>query len=326
MIMSKNNDYISVVSNYMSKILGEQLCIVPLDKATSDKIPLAVSSGYELFKAPFGHRLLILALNKEGNELTSGQLQKQMGLIERKTDAIVVFVFPSVVSYNRKRMIDARVNFVIPNQQMYIPELLIDLRKPKKNNDDLTEGIPSIAQCILLYHLEKESMNGKTIRDVINIFGTSYATANRAFRWLESKQLITEAKHEREKVMKITESKKEVWEKSKPFLTSPIEKVVHTDEVYPTLLESGVNALSEYTMINREHSQTYAISRDEYRQGKYMTDKQYGDNTIEIWRYNPHLFAKGKTVDKLSLFLTLRYNQDERIQKELETLINDKTW
>lgn len=327
MIMSKINEYIKNTSDYVSQILGEQLHFAPIAKDIYDKLPATISGAYTMYCTTFRDLTLIFAFSKNDSDFTPGQLKKHINLMERTTSAVVVFVFRKLVAYNRNRMIAGKVNFIIPNQQMYIPELFVDLRKSKMIDDDLSEKIPNIAQCILLYHLQEGSINGKTIQDVVNLFKTSYATADRAVRWLESKKIISIGMSpNREKVIGLNNDKPAVWEKALPFLTSPIEKVVYTDEEYPMCLESGVNALSEYTMINRERSFTYAISKNEYRQNKYQTDKQYGDNTIEIWRYDPHLFAMGKTVDKLSLYLSLRDSQDERIQIELEHLISEIKW
>lgn len=45
----------------------------------------------------------------------------------------VIFVLRTVAAYNVRRLVRHRVNFIIPQKQMFIPDLLIDL-KPHKNN------------------------------------------------------------------------------------------------------------------------------------------------------------------------------------------------
>ena len=89
---------------------------------------------------------------------------------------------------------------------------------------------------------------------------------------------------------------------------------------------SGVNALSEYSMLNKEKNDTYAIAKEEARRLQIRTDKEYGETRIEIWRYNPCFFSKNGIVDKLSLFLAMKDMDDERIQIELETMINNMIW
>jgi hypothetical protein len=55
-------------------------------------------------------------------------------------------------------------------------------------------------------------------------------------------------------------------------------------------------------------------------------DKNYGENVIEIWRYNPSILSKSGIVDRLSLYLSLKDSKDERIQIELDNMINEIKW
>ena len=55
-------------------------------------------------------------------------------------------------------------------------------------------------------------------------------------------------------------------------------------------------------------------------------NKQHGDYRIEIWKYNPALLSKGEQVDRLSLYLSLKDSDDERVQKECDTLIDEMKW
>ena len=69
-----------------------------------------------------------------------------------------------------------------------------------------------------------------------------------------------------------------------------------------------------------------AITREDLKKKNITTNNHFGENKIEIWRYSPFFLTKGHYVDKLSLYLSLKNNDDERIQIELENLINDIKW
>ncbi len=43
---------------------------------------------------------------------------------------------------------------------------------------------------------------------------------------------------------------------------------------------------------------------------------------IEAWKYDPSLLADGNNADRLSVYLSLRHSADERVQKELQTLVS----
>ncbi len=50
------------------------------------------------------------------------------------------------------------------------------------------------------------------------------------------------------------------------FLANPIERIVYTDSLPDEVFcISGVNALSEYSMLNKEKNDTYAIAKEEAR-------------------------------------------------------------
>jgi hypothetical protein len=87
---------------------------------------------------------------------------------------------------------------------------------------------------------------------------------------------------------------------------------------------SGIEAMSEYTMLNPQQYPTLAISKQEAK--SLMLNKQVGDYEVQIWRYNPRLLTPKNVVDKLSLYLSMKDTDDERIQIELENLINSIQW
>jgi len=47
---------------------------------------------------------------------------------------------------------------------------------------------------------------------------------------------------------------------------------------------------------------------------------------LEVWSYSPELFAKKGVVDRFSLFLSMRENNDERIQSALEGMMEQVEW
>ena len=47
---------------------------------------------------------------------------------------------------------------------------------------------------------------------------------------------------------------------------------------------------------------------------------------LEEWKYSPKLFARDGKVDPISLYCTLRDDPDERIQGELEQVVENIKW
>ena len=55
-------------------------------------------------------------------------------------------------------------------------------------------------------------------------------------------------------------------------------------------------------------------------------DAEQATAKMEVWSYEPKLLGDNETVDPLSLYLSLRYNADERVQQQLERLMEDFKW
>ena len=51
-----------------------------------------------------------------------------------------------------------------------------------------------------------------------------------------------------------------------------------------------------------------------------------GTFEIELWKYAPALFAQDGTVDRLSLYLSLKDSADERVQSALDVLLGEMEW
>ena len=47
---------------------------------------------------------------------------------------------------------------------------------------------------------------------------------------------------------------------------------------------------------------------------------------MECWHYDPRLLSDGPTVDRLSLFLSLREAADERVAQALHALLESLPW
>lgn len=323
--MCNDNDFIKDMTDYILSVLDEKVILIPLEKRISDTIPIAITQSFNLYKGELLGHTVVFALTHDGNEFSPALLKRTFNLIEKKCECPVILVADIIASYNVGRLTAQRSNFIVPMKQMFIPALLIDLKKTKEIGKDIKETIPSIAQCLLLYHLEIKSIDRCEAKDLMEVFQVSYATINRSLRWLSEKGLIS-LEGKKTKEIRLTYNGKELWEKVLPFLVSPVDKIVFSDFIPEKSLKCGINALSEYTMINKEYMDMFAIGKADIKQSDIPIDKEYGTYRIEVWKYDPKLLSNTDTVDRLSLYLSLKDNEDERVQIELDNLINEIKW
>ena len=152
---------------YLSNVLGVETTVIPLEKQLLQQLPFYVTATYKVQETTvYGHRICLLIVKNEENTQTPDRLSKQMQFVEQKTGFPVVYVFDKVISYNLKRLIQKGINFIIPNKQLCIPALMMDLRKMPVTIPQKTELLTPIAQLVLLYHLQKEVLNGPTTKQL----------------------------------------------------------------------------------------------------------------------------------------------------------------
>ena len=87
-----------------------------------------------------------------------------------------------------------------------------------------------------------------------------------------------------------------------------------------------------YTLLSEPRVPVLAFSMDEWKRRTQdekiteLTCPEPESYEIEIWKYSPAYFAQAGTVDRLSLYLSLRDNPDERVQSATETLLGGMGW
>ena len=303
---------IQTLKKYISSFLNEKISCSKLSSASCKQIPAILMAKYECTTTALFGVNVVLCFPKETDSLTPAKLQNHMQLFTVKLGMPSIVVMDDIPSYNIQRLIVQRINFIITGKQMFAPSLLLDLRKIPKPNKDIKEDIPPLAQCLILYNIEVEILC-HTINEIMDIFNISYSTANRAVRWLQSKNLTISLKG-KEKRLQFAKQGRDLWEASIIYLTTPIEKVVYTNTIPSKALSTTIFNGYEIEPIE---ANCYAVCKDDL---KDITVSETGRFKIEVWKYNPVILdGLKKNVDKLSLYLSIRNKED--VNDDIEDLL-----
>lgn len=303
---------IQTLKKYISSFLNEKISWSKLSSASCKQIPAILMAKYECTTTALFGVNVVLCFPKETDSLTPAKLQNHMQLFTVKLGMPSIVVMDDIPSYNIQRLIVQRINFIITGKQMFAPSLLLDLRKIPKPNKDIKEDIPPLAQCLILYNIEVEILC-HTINEIMDIFNVSYSTANRAVRWLQSKNLTISLKG-KEKRLQFAKQGRDLWEASIIYLTTPIEKVVYTNTIPSKALSTTI---FDGYKIEPIEANCYAVCKDDL---KDITVSETGRFKIEVWKYNPVILAGlKKHVDKLSLYLSIRNKED--VNDDIEDLL-----
>ena len=117
------NDYIKKTTLYVSTMLNEQVKLTPLDNDAIGHLPIAVSSEYKFFQTYLLQHPVLLCFCLDSTGITPVKLDKQKALIVNRIEMTPVFVLDRIASFNLQRLVNQRVNFIIPQKQMFIPDL-----------------------------------------------------------------------------------------------------------------------------------------------------------------------------------------------------------
>ena len=309
------------------KVAGKVLALSPMKKEELKSIPIDTKLKFQFYRTTFNENAFcLLETKKEENHASVDCLR----LAERLKNILhlpVVFLFRHLQFVERNRLIDRGVYFIVSDKFAFLPFLIINY---KETTHEKAEGLSSVAQYIMLYHLQIDNMNGWSMADMESKLPYTYVTISRAFKNLEELHLCKiEMDENRVKRIFFEGTKKEMWERSLSYLKDPIKKKLYCDYIATdsSFTVGGITALAHYTSLNPDGTKTYVMDAKGYKDLQHNSifvnqNEVEGNICIEIWNYPP-LYQDN--ADPLSLYLTLRDDRDPRTEKELELMIN-KLW
>ena len=334
------------VENYIQELLGIKTDITPLTKNELDIMPYYLTSTFRFYHlAIYKYDYILVDVQHEPFNIT--QTKQQLHVISKDFNKRVVLVVKQIDTLVRKRLIEAGINFIVPYNQLFLPDLLINLNENQRNVNRRVKAdklLPS-AQCILLFHILFKRKNDfkieeKTFKELANYFNYTQMAITKAVDNLVGLEFC-EVKGTKEKYLQFRNNDRhELWATAKDYLVNPVLKRVYVDtKPKQAIYRSNASALPEYTDMNPTKQQFYAISKVDYfdlqKAGKLLNENEYeGKYCLEVYKYNPEKLThdapvareEEDVVDPLSLYLSLKDNHDERVEMAMEQLTDKVQW
>ncbi len=261
---------------------------------------------------------------------------KHANWLREKTGLRCFFIVESVTAYERKRLIENRIPFLAPGQQLYLPDLGLDLREqfraPRRENLKISPTAQLVVLACLLHRIPQDGFTGAGLAER---FGYTKMTMTRALDELRHLELVECEGERRFARHRFLITGRELWEKARPVLRSPVKKRVYVDEWFAGCdFKAGESALSDLTMLGFWQRATWAITSEEWKTiqkepGLHMipeVSKDMAHAEFEIWHYDPRLLAEKPLVDRLSLALSLESINDDRVQIAIDELLGGVRW
>lgn len=281
-------------------------------------------------------RCLIMAVRGK-EEQTPAVIRKHFDQIGNYWEGGQVYLAPQVTAYNRKRLIQQKVPFIVPGNQMYLPMLGIDLREHFRKSHSGGSLLSPSTQTVVLYALNHAPIAGElTPSCLANHLGYTVMTLTRAFNELEAAGLAEIRIQGRERKLRFNAPRRDLWEKAKAVLRTPVRKRVYLKHGLMSLpgCMAGLSALAQYTLLAPPANPVIAMGASDFRELKKRNDiaelngpGEPGVAETEIWSYTPGLFSNEQgLVDPFSLYLSLREIEDERVESALTEMIEAIRW
>lgn len=323
--------FAEALARYLGDTLHDRIPITEFPAARS--LPSFLGRTYVLYEAWIAGRRCVFLAALNGTA-TPSDIAKHISLVRNTVDAIVVFATPSLSAHNRSRLIGQGVPFVVPGNQLYIPDLAMDLREhfraPKQRHED---ALSPAAQAVLFNHLLQYEDNATTPSLIAARLRYSAMSIGRAFDDLVASELAHTERHGKERHIRFKAEGRQLFEAARELLRSPVRSVrfVEGDHFRAPLKQAGETALAELTDLTSPPIRVFAVAASNWKaiaqaSGFIETSQDQADFVVETWSYDPAALSNTDTVDPLSLYAQFRDHRDERVSMAAEHLLESIPW
>lgn len=327
------NSAIRQAKDYIEETLG--IAVQLRDWPEKRKLPLFLRQEFDFAETHILGRPVLVAAATAA-EHSAAAVRKQFEVLQTKFDGDLVYLRQQIDAYQRKRLIEQRVSFIVPGNQLYLPTFAIDLRDYFRKAKTATERLSPLAQATYLYAIYHGDLLPLPLHRAAELLACSKMSMSRTFSELEALELVDVEKEGRSRDLRLKRSPYESWELARRLFRTPVRKrlrVVHDFPVPQRSRVAGQSALAMETDITKGRDRTIAIGptvektvRAELGKFTLPRDESELSMTVELWRYDPCLLSEGNSVDRLSLYLSLQGTNDERVEAALDDLLKGMPW
>lgn len=311
--------------NFINEVLNAK--IESQKYILSSKFPLYLKHAYSYTETVIiGCRCLCVT----PAEFSLASYKKQSRIISELSGLPVVLLMDSITPYQRKALIRDNIPFIIKDTQIFLPFLAVYLTE-KYSKSAEPEKFSPVTQFVFLNIFYNQAK--LTITELAEKTGYTPMSISRAYSSLVNCGLFDYHTEGRKKYLIPNYKTDEILDQAEKYMINPVSKkyCYMKQNEYAGLLKSGLSALSEKSMLAiNDIDICYAADNHYPLISDYIVSPEDIDpgNTIclEKWCYDPKLLSTGDCVDDISLIMSLKNSEDERIQISLDELRSKYKW
>lgn len=242
----------------------------------------------------------------------------------------VVLNFNRITPYQRNVLISNNIPFIVDESQIYMPFLAICLTEKYEKTVKIEKFSP-ITQLVFLYLFFYKHY--VTVTDLSKILCYSSMSIHRAYLALVECGLYQYSVDGVKKYLEPTMPDDQLLKSAEPYMVNPITKTYHCmlENKEPSFLKSGLYALSSKTMLEiEENERCFAVCKHEVDHIYNVVSQEQAENQptylVQCWSYNPRFLTESDCVDDISLVLSLKNIEDERVQQAVDEIRSKYKW
>ena len=304
------------------KQLGLNITYKIWDK--DNDIPLFINNNFKIQSCSI-NGIECICLVPYGELPNLNALRKQMEYIQAVDDKPIFLMLDNISTFRRDNLIENNISFILKDQMVFLPFMTTILTNKKGNEIKVVDKLTTTAQLLFIWILYQNN-DRYYISDALDSLNTTNMSLTRAYRQLVSTKLFNEHKDGRKIYLTTNLNKIDLFKSMKPYLKSPVVKegYIFNKDINTDMYKAGDSLLSDLTFISQPRLPIYAIHKSNVKGLKIIDELIQNDmqTKIQVWDYNPLIFSKdNKTIDNLSLITSYLNDDDERIEKEIEQLL-----
>jgi DNA-binding MarR family transcriptional regulator len=324
----------AAIQRYLQDTLGLPVDLRPWPG--TGKLPYFLQEAFLTRELHLHGHTVLLAQDLRPNAQKLTDPRTQLDKLCAAAQLPVIYVTNALASYERKRLVEQRVPFLVPGNQLYLPDLGIDLREYFRHpNTPTGEALSPATQAVLITMLlTKPWRDDWSLAEIVTRLGYTPMTLTRVMRELTNAGLAEIKRHGRERHIHTDELPQQLWDRARQQMRSPVKRSiwVHANtHVAGNMRLAGLSALARLTQLADPTWPINAIGPTEWRTAKLggielLMEPAMDCAEWQLWSYSPDLLPTARTVDPLSLTLSLEHGADERVQMALDDLRKRFPW
>ena len=312
---------------YLKSAIGADLKVS--DVRAELRLSPMVASLYDFARCEMEETTFVLMVARDDAIVkpTPAAIETHARLVSEQLMGLpVIYVAKRLESYNRLRLLGRKIPFIVPGRQLYLPfvNMLLSDVGVKKVKEFSSLGV--VAQMLLLAYLNLQKRTF-SIADAMSLTDYTRISVMKSFDELEYFGLAMRDRATRHLVFR--EDRKALFDEARVLLKNPCRRTISLESVPEGLavVKSGIDALSDISMIAPENCREFAALSSEVLKHKDLVEVPRESATVrlELWCYRP-TFLYGDRIDPLSLCLSLSNERDDRVQGEIEEVLEAFKW